>query len=170
MSEDNLIKCDIQCTDGQFAVEIPLTQLETSSILHAMIVDIGLEPGESLPIPCFQELTIEESRNFIHAWLETIPNTQCSNYTHPPEYTINSHPTIGTSLESALRASQRWLDYLAMHKLSGPTLEKYDMQLIGKYTKPANFLDLQSLLSIFKYILAKQYMELTNSNKTKTTD
>jgi hypothetical protein len=170
MSEEKQIMCDIQCKDCQFAVEIPLTQLETSSILHAMIVDIGLAPGESLPIPCFGELTTLETQAFIHAWLETTPNTQCSNYTHPPEYTINGHPTIGTAMESAINASQGWLDYLAEHNLSGPTLEKYDMQLIGKYTKPANFLDLQALLSIFKYILAKQYMELTNSNKTKTTD
>jgi len=164
------VTCDISCKDGQLTVDIPISQLETSSILHNMIMDIGLEPGESLPIPCFQELTIVETRNFIQAWLETIPNTQSNNYIKPPEYTINSRPHISQGLELAMLAGQAWLDHLAKHKLSGPTLEKYDMQLIGKYTKPANFLDLQALLAIFKYILAKQYKELTDNNKTKTTD
>lgn len=164
------VKCSIQCIDGQLELEIPQTQLETSSILQAMIMDIGLEPGEMFPIPCFQELTILETRNFIQAWLETIPNTQCSNYTCPPEYTINSHPFISVSLDSAISASQDWLDYLAEHNFIGPTLAKYDMRLISKYTKPANFLDLQAILSILKLILAKQYREIAmKKDKDKST-
>jgi hypothetical protein len=68
---------------------------------------------------------------------------------------------MSTSLESAISATQEWLDYLAEHNLTGPALAKYDMRLVGKYTKPANFLDLQALLPILKWILAKQYKELS---------
>ena len=152
--------CDIQCLDGLLSIEIPMAQMSTSTILNAMIIDIGIEPGESFPIPCFTELTQQETQSFIQAWLETIPNTECTNYTRPPEYTINSHPVICPALESALKPDGQWLTYLAEHKLTGEYLQKYNMKLIAKYTKPANFLDLQALLSLFKYLLAKQYREL----------
>jgi hypothetical protein len=154
------LTCEIPCLDGFLTVDIPLTQLVTSSILHAMIIDLGCDSGESLPIPCFTELTQAETQAFIRAWLETIPDPTCTTYTNPPEYTINSHPVMCPALESALKPNKQWLDYLAEHNLTGEYLQKYNMKLIAKYTKPANFLDLQALLSLFKYLLAKQYREL----------
>jgi hypothetical protein len=159
-TEQNLT-FEIPCVDGVLTADIPLTQLETSSILKAIIIDLGCNTGESLPIPCFTELTQLEAQAFICAWLETIPDTTCTAYTNPPEYTINSHPVICPTLESVLTPNKQWLDYLAEHKLYGEYLQKYNMKLIAKYTKPANFLDLQSLLSLFKFILAKQYRELS---------
>ena len=96
------IMCDIQCLDGLLSIEIPMAQMSTSTILNAIIIDIGIEPGESFPIPCFTELTQQETQSFIQAWLETIPNTGCTNYTRPPEYTINSHPVICPVLETAI--------------------------------------------------------------------
>jgi len=155
------LTCEIPCLDGFLTVDIPLSQLDTSSILQAMIIDLGCDSGESLPIPCFTELTQAETQSFIQAWLETIPDTSCTNYTNPTEYTINSQPVICPALESALTPDGQWLTYLAEHKLTGEYLQKYNMKLIAKYTKPANFLDLQALLSLFKYLLAKQYRELS---------
>jgi hypothetical protein len=156
------LTCEIPCSDGLLTIDIPLSQLETATILQAMIVDLGCDAStDPLPIPCFTELTQAETLEFIHAWLETIPNTTCTAYTNPPEYTINSHPIICPALESALKPDAQWLDHLAEHNLTGEYLQKYNMKLIAKYTKPANFLDLQSLLALFKYLLAKQYRELS---------
>ncbi len=154
------LTCEIPCSDGPLTIDIPLAQLETARILQAMMIDIGLETGEAFPIPCFTELTQAETQAFICAWLETIPDTHCTAYTNPPEYTINSNPVICPTLETALKPDTQWLDHLAEHNLTGEYLQKYNMKLIAKYTKPANFLDLQALLALFKYLLAKQYREL----------